>query len=221
MKHRMYYTLGIIILTIASVTTSTAQTPMQQVAPQTVPQTVSPPAPVQPANANPKQNIDIMASLFYVFKEAIHQTKTDMNYYLSLLAKMNAISNELSNQLQNMANNSPDLQAAFDEANRQGVGIFVNYLIQVKSRNLFYFADGTKLFFSDIQAISSAIQRGNFAFIQSMTTCPAGTTRCGNACVNLKTDVGNCGYCGKVCAMGQVCTDGKCMQPVIKTPILR
>lgn len=221
MKHGLFHILGIIILTIVLVTTSTAQTPMQQAAPQPVPSTVAPPAPEQPAKATPKQNIDIMASLFYVFKDAIQQTNMDKNYYLSLLAKMNAISNELSDQLQNMANNSPDLQAAFDEANRQGVGIYVNYLIQVKPRNLFYFPDGTKLNFSDFQAINSAIQRGNFTSIQSMTTCPAGTTRCGNVCVNLRTDFGNCGYCGRVCAKGQVCTNGKCTQPVIKTPILR
>jgi hypothetical protein len=162
-----------------------------------------------------------MASQFSVIKQAVGQMNTDMNYWMSLLAQMNAISNELSNELENLANNSGALQSALEEANRQGVYIFVNYLIQVKPRNLFYFANRTNLSFSRIQAINSAIQRGDFASIQSMTECPAGTTRCGNVCVNLKTDFGNCGYCGRVCAKGQVCIDGKCMQPVIKAPILR
>ena len=76
----------------------------------------------------------------------------------------------------------------------RGLVYTVNYLIQVKPRNLFYFPDGTKLSFSDFQAINSAIQLRNFASMQSVTTCPAGTTRCGNVCVNLRTDFGNCGY---------------------------
>jgi hypothetical protein len=166
---------------------------------------------IQPANADPIKNIDIMASCFSVFKQAVGQMNTDMNYWISVLAQMNAISNELSDELQYLANKSGALQPTLDEANRQGVLIFVNYLIQVKPRNLFYFANRTNLSFSDIQAINLAIQRGDFASIQSMTKCPPGTTRCGNVCVNLKTDLGNCGYCGRVCAKGQVCIDGKCM----------
>jgi hypothetical protein len=220
MKCGLFYPLGIILLTIGSVATVTAQTPMHQAAPPTLPPTVAPSTPLQPANPNLIKNMDIMAQLFLVFKQSIQQTITDKNYWLSLLARMNAVHDELSNYLQDLTNNY-DLQVAVNEANRRGIAIYVNYLIQVKPRNLFYFADGTKLSFSDFQAINSAIQRGDFASIQAMTACPAGTTKCGNSCVNLKTDFYNCGYCGRVCARGLVCRDGKCMQPGIQTPILR
>ena len=174
---------------------------------------------IQPANAEPITNTNTMANLFSEFKQAVQQQYTDLNYYQSQLAKMNAISNALSDELKNLTNSA--LQSVVYEANRQGVGIYVNYLIQSKPRNLFYFAHGTKLSFSNIQAINSAIQRGDFASIQSMTTCPTGQTKCGTMCVNLKTDFGNCGYCGRACVKGQICADWKCMQPVIKMPILR
>jgi hypothetical protein len=44
--------------------------------------------------------------------------------------------------------------------------------------------------------------------------CPAHTTRCGSACVNLQTNVHNCGHCGHGCAQGQHCTKGHCVTPV-------
>ncbi len=45
--------------------------------------------------------------------------------------------------------------------------------------------------------------------------CPAGTTRCGAACVNLKSDPGSCGSCFHVCPPGPpsstvTCTSGVC-----------
>ncbi len=40
--------------------------------------------------------------------------------------------------------------------------------------------------------------------------CPAGTTACGGACVNLASDARNCGACGSSCAAGQACVMGAC-----------
>ena len=45
--------------------------------------------------------------------------------------------------------------------------------------------------------------------------CPAGTTECGGICVDLLTDVNNCGTCGNVCPEGQPgfvrgCVEGNC-----------
>ena len=45
--------------------------------------------------------------------------------------------------------------------------------------------------------------------------CPAGTTDCGGGCVDLQTDVDNCGTCGHVCPEGQAgfvrgCAGGNC-----------
>jgi hypothetical protein len=48
-------------------------------------------------------------------------------------------------------------------------------------------------------------------------TCPPGQTACGpdggQTCVNLQTDVNNCGSCGNVCAAGDTCTAGVCKVP--------
>src|SRR5690606_15580960 len=41
--------------------------------------------------------------------------------------------------------------------------------------------------------------------------CTSGTTRCGNACVDLRTDSANCGTCGNVCPTDTFCNpDGLC-----------
>jgi hypothetical protein len=40
--------------------------------------------------------------------------------------------------------------------------------------------------------------------------CPMGKTECSGACVDTKTDNGNCGTCGKTCAVSETCTDGLC-----------
>jgi hypothetical protein len=40
--------------------------------------------------------------------------------------------------------------------------------------------------------------------------CPAGTTDCGFACVDLGADPFNCGGCGAACADGEACVSGAC-----------
>jgi hypothetical protein len=41
--------------------------------------------------------------------------------------------------------------------------------------------------------------------------CPAGTTMCAGACVNLASDARNCGACGNACPAGQRCATGACV----------
>ena len=41
--------------------------------------------------------------------------------------------------------------------------------------------------------------------------CAAGTIRCAVRCVDDRNDVMNCGACGNVCAIGQVCVNGVCV----------
>ncbi|MBL8684203.1 MAG: hypothetical protein JNK05_33825 [Myxococcales bacterium] len=46
-----------------------------------------------------------------------------------------------------------------------------------------------------------------------VATCPAGTQRCGGSCVNVQSDVNNCGVCGRACAFanaGATCNVGMC-----------
>jgi hypothetical protein len=40
--------------------------------------------------------------------------------------------------------------------------------------------------------------------------CVPGTVRCGDACVVLAGDPANCGACGTVCSLGEVCSGGSC-----------
>jgi hypothetical protein len=40
--------------------------------------------------------------------------------------------------------------------------------------------------------------------------CPTALDRCDQACVNLRSDVGNCGSCGHACPQGNTCIDGTC-----------
>jgi hypothetical protein len=40
--------------------------------------------------------------------------------------------------------------------------------------------------------------------------CPEGTTACGGACVNTRTDPTNCGTCGTHCRVNESCIDGVC-----------
>lgn len=42
--------------------------------------------------------------------------------------------------------------------------------------------------------------------------CPAGTTACGGACVNLASDTLHCGACGSACPAGQRCASGVCVR---------
>lgn len=43
-----------------------------------------------------------------------------------------------------------------------------------------------------------------------MPGCSSALASCGSACVNLQTDVNNCGACNTKCATGQSCSAGKC-----------
>jgi hypothetical protein len=53
--------------------------------------------------------------------------------------------------------------------------------------------------------------------IPSTQACPAGLTRCGDACVDLQTTAGSCGACDTKCAGGQACSAGKCGCPTGKS----
>jgi hypothetical protein len=52
----------------------------------------------------------------------------------------------------------------------------------------------------------NCVRRGD----EKVCVCPEGKTRCGDRCVNLKTDENNCGACGKRCPAGQECADRVC-----------
>ena len=41
--------------------------------------------------------------------------------------------------------------------------------------------------------------------------CPGGGAQCGDACVDLSTDLAHCGFCGRACMPGQECRDGRCL----------
>src|SRR5579859_6195999 len=41
--------------------------------------------------------------------------------------------------------------------------------------------------------------------------CPPGLVNCGDACRRLDIDSNNCGKCGKVCAQGEICANGSCV----------
>ncbi len=47
--------------------------------------------------------------------------------------------------------------------------------------------------------------------MDSGVPCNAPRTMCGTACVDMQTDLLNCGACGTVCTAGQTCTAGRCM----------
>lgn len=40
--------------------------------------------------------------------------------------------------------------------------------------------------------------------------CSPGLTRCGGACLDVRSDPNNCGTCGNACGAGKVCADGAC-----------
>lgn len=44
-------------------------------------------------------------------------------------------------------------------------------------------------------------------------TCHQGTVDCGGMCIDLRSDVSNCGACGVACAAGDTCHAGNCHRP--------
>jgi hypothetical protein len=45
------------------------------------------------------------------------------------------------------------------------------------------------------------------------SACPTGQSQCAGTCRDLQADTSNCGLCGRVCTVGQVCTAGVCTIP--------
>jgi hypothetical protein len=46
---------------------------------------------------------------------------------------------------------------------------------------------------------------------ENQIACIVGFTLCGDSCVDLTTDIGNCGQCGTICSgAGQICSQSKC-----------
>ena len=65
--------------------------------------------------------------------------------------------------------------------------------------------------FGTILACTSGSTGNNFTPVDSGGGgCNGGTTACGSACADTSKDRDNCGACGKACAAGEVCTQGKC-----------
>ncbi len=46
--------------------------------------------------------------------------------------------------------------------------------------------------------------------INNVPQCVGGRMLCGDVCVDIKSDPGNCGACAKACDQGQVCANGAC-----------
>jgi Stigma-specific protein, Stig1 len=53
----------------------------------------------------------------------------------------------------------------------------------------------------------NCIRRGD----DKVCACPEGQSRCGDRCVNLKTNEGHCGSCSERCATNQTCCNGNCV----------
>ena len=43
--------------------------------------------------------------------------------------------------------------------------------------------------------------------------CPVGSTRCGEVCVDTRSDLENCGACGRACGASGFCEGGTCRPP--------
>ena len=48
--------------------------------------------------------------------------------------------------------------------------------------------------------------------------CTSGLTKCIKKCVNLKTDINNCGFCDNACDPGEECAQGKCKIKYVFSP---
>jgi hypothetical protein len=53
------------------------------------------------------------------------------------------------------------------------------------------------------------------ACVQGTCVCPQGQTNCSDSCVDTRSDLSNCGWCGQGCDTfgGQKCTNGTCGCP--------
>lgn len=58
--------------------------------------------------------------------------------------------------------------------------------------------------------LSADVCEAGRSCIAQRCACDAPSVECGIACVDLKSDVNNCGACSTRCATGQTCTDGVC-----------
>ena len=64
-------------------------------------------------------------------------------------------------------------------------------------------------------AIAGAVARAGAQPAATQGACGAGQTNCNGACVDLSTDMANCGACGSVCESGLVgvaCIAGECVR---------
>ena len=58
--------------------------------------------------------------------------------------------------------------------------------------------------------MSLAVLSAGFTNVRKVDTCPGGQSLCSGSCSTLATDSANCGACGTVCNVFQVCTAGVC-----------
>lgn len=47
----------------------------------------------------------------------------------------------------------------------------------------------------------------------TVSTCPSGQENCNGVCLNVQTDLLNCGSCNTACGSGQICVQGNCKCP--------
>lgn len=50
------------------------------------------------------------------------------------------------------------------------------------------------------------------SFVVVSDRCAAGSTRCGTTCIDLATDLANCGVCGRACGYDETCRAGTCVR---------
>jgi hypothetical protein len=84
-------------------------------------------------------------------------------------------------------------------------------------------ASGTVSRGKALRLMGAALVGGALASIPRMAwadddRCSEGQTRCGERCVNLKTNERNCGSCFHRCEEGEECVDGGCVSPPTSPP---